>query len=313
MEFRTLGRTGLRISAAGLGGGGLSCLGLKQGRTEKEVVSLIHKALDAGINLLDTSERNGTEPVISKALKSHDRGRLILSSKRGVSAGTHRFTPAEISRSIDDCLVSLGTDYIDVFSFHGVLPEEYDYVVDTLLPCLTNARTAGKVRFCGITEVFKWDTSHQMLQKAVMDDCWDVIMVGYSLINFSADEYLFDQVRQRNTGVLGMYAVRNALRGEDTFLAMLKNLVDSRKLRAGIDEEEVLNLLLNENGHRITVTELAYRFCLSNPSIHSVLIGTGNPLHLEENLCAINRSTLSPEKLQVIHSLFSGIDTVSGH
>ncbi|MCB1670708.1 MAG: aldo/keto reductase [Gammaproteobacteria bacterium] len=312
MELRTLGRTGLQVSVAGFGGGGLSCLGLKQGKAEKEIIQLLNKGLDAGINLLDTSERNGTEPAIGKALKNRARDKIILSSKRSVSYGEHQVSSAEFSKAIDDSLRALGVDYIDIFSFHGVFPGEYDRVVQELLPSLTQAKAAGKVRFCGITEAFKSDTRHQMLQTALMDDLWDVIMVGYNVFNFSAQELLFDQVNQNNIGVLGMFAVRQALRDEDNFLETVRKLIESGELNGHFDEESILNQLLNECEERLSVAELAYRYCLGNPSIHSVLMGTGNPLHLEQNLGAFNKSTLSPIKIQLIEKHFGGIQTVSG-
>jgi L-galactose dehydrogenase len=185
VKYRSLGRTGLRASVVGLGGGGLSCLGLKQGRSESEATYLVHQAIDAGINLFDTSERNGTEPILGAALKDRDRSDFVLSTKRSVSRGDYRLSPKEMADEIDGGLAKLQTDYIDVFSFHGVYPEEYDFVAEELLPVVIKARSAGKVRFCGITEAFKRDTRHEMLQRAVADDHWDVFMVGYNLLNSS--------------------------------------------------------------------------------------------------------------------------------
>ena len=68
MEYVTLGRTGLRVSVAGLGCGGFSRLGLGRGKSEAEAVALIHRALDLGVNLFDTAAAYGTEAVLGKAL-----------------------------------------------------------------------------------------------------------------------------------------------------------------------------------------------------------------------------------------------------
>ena len=81
MIYRTFGRTGLKVSAAGLGGGGFSRLGLAKGRSEAEVVSLIHLALDLGVNIIDTAASYGTEPVIGRAIKLAPRDTLVITTK----------------------------------------------------------------------------------------------------------------------------------------------------------------------------------------------------------------------------------------
>src|ERR1041385_7873798 len=81
MIYRTFGRTGLKVSAAGLGGGGFSRLGLAKGKSEAEIVSLIHLALDLGVNIIDTAAAYGTEPVIGRAIKSGPRERLVITTK----------------------------------------------------------------------------------------------------------------------------------------------------------------------------------------------------------------------------------------
>jgi aryl-alcohol dehydrogenase-like predicted oxidoreductase len=70
MQYTTLGKTGLKVSVAGLGCGGFSRLGIPHGKTEDEAARLIHEAVDLGINLLDTAPVYGTEAVVGKALKS---------------------------------------------------------------------------------------------------------------------------------------------------------------------------------------------------------------------------------------------------
>ena len=69
MEYTTLGRTGLKVSVAGLGCGGFSRLGLGTGKSEAEAVALVRQALDLGVNLFDTAAVYGTEAVLGKAIK----------------------------------------------------------------------------------------------------------------------------------------------------------------------------------------------------------------------------------------------------
>src|SRR5829696_1285770 len=114
MQYTTLGRTGLRVSVAGLGSGGFSRLGLKSGKTEDEVVRLIHEALGLGVNFIDTAPSYGTEGVIGKALKSIPREQVVIATKAQIHKNDEWATPARVVESLDKSLRVLGTDTIDV-------------------------------------------------------------------------------------------------------------------------------------------------------------------------------------------------------
>ena len=86
MEYTTLGRTGLRVSVAGLGTGGFSRLGLKTGKTEDEAARLIHEAVGLGINFIDTAPAYGTEGVVGIALKTLPRDQVVIATKAACSA-----------------------------------------------------------------------------------------------------------------------------------------------------------------------------------------------------------------------------------
>ena len=77
MEFTTLGRTGLRVSVAGLGCGGFSRLGLGRGKSATEAMALVRAALDHGVNLIDTAAAYGTEEVLGRALKGRREGVVL--------------------------------------------------------------------------------------------------------------------------------------------------------------------------------------------------------------------------------------------
>src|SRR6185503_4780216 len=81
MDYTTLGRTGLRVSVAGLGTGGFSRMGLKSGKTEDESARLIHEAVDLGVNFIDTAQNYGTEGVVGKALKTIPRDKVVIATK----------------------------------------------------------------------------------------------------------------------------------------------------------------------------------------------------------------------------------------
>src|SRR5580693_1624283 len=101
MIYRTFGRTGLKVSAAGLGGGGFSRLGLAKGKSEAEIVSLIRLALGLGVNIIDTAASYGTEPVIGRAIKSVRRENVVITTNASPtkSPSWELFTPEHVVAS----------------------------------------------------------------------------------------------------------------------------------------------------------------------------------------------------------------------
>jgi aryl-alcohol dehydrogenase-like predicted oxidoreductase len=83
------------------------------------------------------------------------------------------------------------------------------------MPVLERARQAGKIRCVGVTEAFESDTRHAMLQRALQDDCWQVMMVGYNLVNPSARRRVLAETKRKGIATLGMFAVRRGLIDEE--------------------------------------------------------------------------------------------------
>jgi aryl-alcohol dehydrogenase-like predicted oxidoreductase len=90
MEYTTLGRTGLKVSVAGLGCGGFSQLGLGTGKSEADAIGIIQEAVDLGVNLFDTAAAYGTEPILGRALRSVPRDRVVSSALRRRSGSAIR-------------------------------------------------------------------------------------------------------------------------------------------------------------------------------------------------------------------------------
>jgi len=126
MEYVTLGRTGLRVSVAGLGCGGFSRLGLGTGKSEGEAVALVRQALDLGVNLLDTAAVYGTEGTVGQAIKSVPRDSVVIATKAWIPRREGRCAAEHAVTSLDNSLRQLGTDYVDIFQLHGVSPAAYD-------------------------------------------------------------------------------------------------------------------------------------------------------------------------------------------
>ncbi len=313
MEYTTLGRTGLRVSVAGLGCGGHSRLGTAAGKTEQESIAVVRQALDLGINLIDTAEVYGTEAIVGKALQGVAHDQIVVATKKLPPSSDHADPVGELKRGLEESLRRLRTDYIDIYFLHGVRSHQYHFAYETLAPVLLRMREEGKIRAVGVTEAFSLDPQHRMLQQALTADCWDVMMVGFSLLNPSARTRVFPQTQQQGIGVLGMFAVRRALSQP----AALKELVDGLQQHGQLapevcDADDPLGFL-TADGKASSIPEAAYRFCRYEPGLHTVLTGTGNIEHLKENVASLLKPPLAQADLQRLDQLFGKVDSVSGN
>ena len=102
MEYTTLGRTGLRVSVAGLGCGGPSRLGMRNDpQTASNAIALVKLAMDLGVNFIDTAQTYGTEPIVGKAIAGVPRDRLVISTKKTLPAEDHPDPGAEIIKGLE--------------------------------------------------------------------------------------------------------------------------------------------------------------------------------------------------------------------
>jgi aryl-alcohol dehydrogenase-like predicted oxidoreductase len=313
MDYVTLGRTELKVSVLGLGGGGHSRLGQATGSSAQQSVALVERALDLGINFIDTAEAYGTEAIIGQALQGPTRDRVSLSTKKSMANQEVLITPEELVKGLEGSLQRLGTDHVEVYHLHGVRDEQYNYARDNLVPTLLRLRDQGKIRFLGITEVFAADPAHRMMKRAVQDDCWDVVMVGFNILNQSARERIFPCTQQRGIGVLNMFAVRQALSQSAKLQQTVAQLIEQGSVEERLvpDKESPLGFLIREDGAQ-SLPDAAYRFCRAEPGVHVVLSGTGNVHHLEENVKSILQPPLPLPDRERLMRLFEGVDSVSG-
>jgi len=307
IERGVLGRTGLKVSIAGLGAGGDSRLGVSRG--ESNAVRVVQVALDRGVNFFDTAEAYGTEEVIGLALREVPRDRIVLSTKKTTNGG-RALEAKEIISSLEASLKRLRTDYVDVYHLHGVAPGDYDALRERAVPVLLELRQQGKIRFLGITEKFAADPGHRMLSAALDDDVWDVIMVGFNLLNQSARERVFARARARRIGLLIMFAVRRALSRPERLREVLTELAERGEITPG-QAEEGLSFLVGGDV-AASLPEAAYRYCRHEPGADVILTGTGSEAHLLENLASIQRADLPGEVRARLADLFGHLDHLSG-
>jgi aryl-alcohol dehydrogenase-like predicted oxidoreductase len=337
MEQRTLGRTGLSVSLAGLGCGGPSRLGLRKGLGEDHAARLVLQAIDLGINLIDTAESYGTESAVGDALAQTNRDNLIVCTKKGVrrpgpwsalagiAPGDHHarhdarpmLRPEQLRASLEHSLRRLRTDRVDVYFLHGVLPGELDYALEHLVPELHRLRDAGLIRFIAISEMFAGDTNHAMLRAALASGAFDVLMVGFNMLNQSARHSVYGpiaQTAQRNEpspGTLNMFSVRRALSDSEVLRRIMGELIEAGELDpALIDRDRPLGFV-EDHPAVASLTQAAYRFCAHEPGVHCVLTGTSNPEHLAQNAASIAAGPLPDDLHARIVSLLGHIDSVS--
>ncbi len=314
MEYTTLGKTGLKVSVVGLGCGGPSRLGLRNNSDSQErAIGIVRQAIDLGVNFIDTAQSYGTEGIVGKAIAGIPRDRLVISTKKTLPDAGQPSPENEIKKGLEQSLKHLGTDCIDVYHLHGVEPKDYDFARDRLMPAMRRLREQGKIRFIGVTEGFVQDTSHQMLQQSLNEDLWDVVMVGFNLLNPSARRTVFSATQDKRVGVLNMFAVRRALSQPDRLKAIVADLIQKGAISRGVmNAKDPVDFMLRESSAK-TLPEVAYRFCRHERGVHVVLTGTGNPEHLKANVESILKPALPEPVLQKLEAIFGNLDTLTGN
>ena len=166
MDYNTLGRTKLKVSVAGLGCGGGSKLGLGAGAGEQQSINLVRKAIELGVNFIDTASSYGTEVAVGEAISSYPRDRLVISTKFHPAWGGVVNSPGDVVAGLNNSLKNLKVEYVDIFHLHGLYTRWYEYARDEILPVLEIEKQKGKFRFLGVTENAPLDHRHQVLERS---------------------------------------------------------------------------------------------------------------------------------------------------
>jgi aryl-alcohol dehydrogenase-like predicted oxidoreductase len=310
MEYTTLGKTGLRVSVAGLGCGGNSRIGLGTGRTEAESIALVHAALDLGINYFDTAETYGTEPILGRALAGRDRSRIVVSTKARVRRGSEVVPLEGVLASLEGSLRNLGTDCLDVFMLHGVPPAMLDGVRNEMVPVLLKEKEKGKIRHLGITEVASADPQHAMLDRALDDPVWEVIMFAFHLMNQNARQFVFPRTQSRGVGTLLMFVVRNIFSKPGVLAETMQTLAAEGRISADLaNHPDPLGFLVHAAGAQ-SLLDAAYRFGRYEPGSDVVLFGTSSIAHMQSNVASILRPPLPAADLARLGDLFGHLTGV---
>lgn len=306
MKYRRLGRTGLEVSVMGIGTGGPSQFGQKTGVPEAEVAALVRRALELGINFFDSSAAYGeSESRLGRALRDVPREDYVLATKFLPVRDGEVVSPGTVVESVERSLERLQVDVIDIMQFHGVKPDDYERVMEGLLPTVQKLQAQGKFRFMGISETYGQDPHHQTVPRALEEGVFDTVMVGYNLLSPGAEE-LLPACQEKGVGVVCMVAVRKGLSRPDY---LLERLADAGRRgvieREALPAEDPLGWLVG--GEVESLPAAGYKYVAAHPAISTVLSGTANVEHLEANVRAILGARLPEEDVERLRQVFGGV------
>lgn len=287
MNYRRLGRTGLRVSEISLG---TVELGLDYGvpvggehlrPPEERAAHLLNRALDLGVNFIDTARGYGaSEEVIGRALKTR-RKEYILATKLAPIKETElndREAREKVKGSIVESLRALQTDVIDVLQIHHTPVE----VVQSgrIVEAMKEAQREGLVRFVGAS------TYGAEAPLAVLEDGrYDTLQVAYSAVDRTLEDKVLPLAQRQDVGVIiRSVLLRGVLTHRYTFIPDQLS-----ELRSAIGQ---LNELVG--GEVESLPELSYRYVLANPAVGTALVGTSRLDELEVALSFASRGSLAP-------------------
>ena len=310
MEYRTLGRTGFEVSLLSLGSGGARTLGQALGYSQDQQTALVRRALDLGVNLIDTSSQYGdSEAILGRALAGVGRDSYFLTTKWLVlEDGKLVPDPVLLTSGVEESLSRLRTDYVDVMMFHGPMPDEYPDIVAKVYPAMERLREQGKVRSVGISTRYVVDAAQVTADLALERDpeLFDVVMVKYGILNQHAAERMLPRAIEHNVGVMNMAAIREKLPDP----ALLEQLIRDWKAAGhvpadGLPDEDPLGWLIHDDVD--SIVSAGYKFGADHPAIATVITGTASLRHLEANAAALETPRLSPEDTRRLKDLFGHI------
>jgi aryl-alcohol dehydrogenase-like predicted oxidoreductase len=318
MELRSLGRTGVKVSPLCLGA---MMFGAWGEQDHDESVRIIHAALDAGINFVDTADvysRGESEEIVGKALKGR-RDDVILATKvhgrMGDDANEFGNTRRWIVREVDNSLKRLGTDWIDLYQIHR---PEADTDMDETLGALTDLVRAGKVRYIGsstfpasqIVEA-QWVAERRVRERFVCEQ------PPYSILVRGVEFDVLPTCNRYGMGVIPWSPLAGGwLSGryrkddypESRRAQMIPRRYDmsipanQRKLEAA----DALAQLAEDAG--ISLIHMALAFVIRHPAVTAAIIGPRTMEHLESQLGAADVS-LSDDVLDRIDEIVPpGVD-----
>ena len=310
MDYVKLGNTNLNVSVAGLGCGGNSKLGLWRGKDKAHAVGQVRRALELGVNFIDTAHSYGTEEAVGEGIKGVPRDEVVIGTKYHPAWDGKIHSNETIIAGLNESLQRLGLEYVDIFHLHGVHPKYYSYVMENVVPVLMKEQYKGKFRYLGITELATVDPSHEVLMRAADEGCFDVFMVAFHLMHQTAKQALFPRTQDQGIGTLIMFAVRTLFSEPGRLKRDVEDLAASGLLPETLTgTSNPLDFLLHPDGAD-SVIDACYRYARYTDGADVVLFGTSSREHLESNLASITKPALPEADVAKIEDLFQHLEGV---
>ena len=282
MEKRTLGRTGLEISALGFGGAEIGY----QNASLETVERLLGSALDAGLNIIDTAEcYAGSEELIGRAV-GHRRDQFHLFTKCGHASGLpyEDWDPQLLRESIDRSLTRLGTDCVDLIQLHSCGEDKLRQ--GDVIAVLLEAQEAGKTRFIG------YSGDREAARYAVECGAFDTLQTS---VNIADQQPLFltlPLALENNVGVIAKRPLANAAWLRSDVPADDYSYPYWTRLQAlGYDFLTASN-----------AASVALRFTLAQPAVATAIVGTQNPERWLQNAKMLEAGPLSAGQIEAIQA-----------
>lgn len=284
MEYREIGRTGMKVSALSFGASSLGSVFRET--KDSEAIAAVHTAVDLGMNFIDVSPYYGhykAETVLGKALREIPRDKYFLSTKVGRygkdGVNTWDYSTRRATESVYESMERLGVDYIDLINVHDIEFADLRQVVDETLPALVALRDKGVVGHVGITDLqlenLQWVIDHVApgTVESILNFC------HFTLNDDKLLDYL-DYFEQRGIGVINASPLSMGLlsrRGVPAWHPAPKRLVDA--CRRAVE-------YCDAKGSPIE--KLAMQYSLSEPRIATTLFSSANPANVAKNIAFVS-------------------------
>lgn len=284
MEKRQFGKTDMQVSILGFGGAEIGF----EGATAESVSRLLNKALDAGLNVIDTASAYLiSEELIGQAVAGR-RTDFYLFSKCGATDG---FTKADWSKSgilshIERSLKALQTDYLDLIQLHSC--SEAELRKGDVIEALIEARQKGYSRYIG----YSGDST--AARYAIECGQFDTLQTSVNVADQEAIELTLPLAQERQMGVIAKRPIANAVwrrptKPENSYHHPYWDRIQALAY-------DFLSQDLN------TSVSIALRFTLSQPGVHTAIVGTTNPNRWQENAALVAGGPLSAQEIERIRA-----------
>ena len=295
MNYRRLGRTGLLVSEISLGtvelgmNYGIPVEGEHLRPPESEAARLLNRALDLGVNFIDTARAYGaSEEVIGRALKTRRREIILCSKAAPPPPDVHgQALVQHVRNSIAESLRALQTDYLDVLKIHSAAAEEIRR--GEMIAAMLDAVQAGYVRFVGASTY-----GEEAPLLALADGRYDCLQIAYSAVDRRPEARILPLAQQKDVGiVVRSVLLRGVLSHRYTLLP-----AQLGELRAAIAQLDALR-----GSEASSLPELAYRYVLAHGAVSTALVGTARLGELEEVIGFAGHPPLSAELAAAIRRI----------